>query len=318
MTQVITRDNMQEFLEKGRVAEFVAPVPEGETKTETKTETKAEEKPVEETKTEAAQQTTTEATEEQKKLEAVEDDLPEKAQKRIDTKHRQMKEAEEWARAQYLEKLAAEKRVGELEAKVAELEKSKSPAPAEVQATAPKQEDFATVAEYVDAQVEWKLKQKEAEQAETAKKTADQQVQADHMKRVKAFSDAHPDYDEVLAKADLTLSMPLIQYIRESEMGPDLAFHLSNHVDVAERLNRLSPIKALAEIGKIEAKLTPPAKAEETKPAANTPTQSRAPAPISTIDGKKEPVKKDPSEMSFKELRAHNEEQRRLKAQKSR
>jgi hypothetical protein len=309
--QVVTSENMLELIEKGRVADFVAPKSEGETKVdEPKVETKTEE-----VKAEGEQQTAPETAAEQKKPEAAEDDLPERAQQRINAKHRQMKEAEEFGKAQYLEKLAAEKRVGELEAKVAELEKSKSPAPVDEPAKAPKQEDFETVQKYVDALVDWKLQERRDEDAKKAAQSAQAAIESAHQARVKKFAESHPDYQETLEKADLTLALPVLQYIRESELGPDLALHLSQNVEIAERLNRLSPIKALAEIGKIEAKLTP-AKADEPKPTTKQPEVSRAPAPITPIEGKKEPVHKDPSEMNFKELRAHNEAQRRLKASK--
>ncbi len=316
--QVVTSENMLELIETGRVADFVAPKPEGETKDEVK----AEDKPTgDETKTEAAQQPAAETTEAKKPTD-VDDELPEKVQKRINEKHRQMKEAEEWGKSAYLDKLAAEKRVGELEAKVAELEKSKSPAPVKEQAEAPKQEDFATVAEYVDAQVEWKFQQKEAERAQSAKAAEDAKVQAAHVERIKSFAEKTADYDEVLNKADLTLPVPVIQFIRESDAGPRVAYHLSQDKiaggDLAERIGRMSPIKALAEMGKLEAKLTAPK--DEPKPAAPSkqPEVSRAPAPITPIDGRKGEAEKDPAKMSFPELRAHREAERQRAAQKAR
>jgi hypothetical protein len=297
------------LIQTGRVADFVAPTSEVAPKDEPKDEQKTDE-----AKPEAEQQTATE-TAEAKEPKAAEDDLPERAQKRINEKHRQMKEAEEFGKAQYLEKLAAEKRVGELEAKVAELEKSNSPAPVDEPAKAPKQEDFATVAEYVDAQVEWKLQQRAVEDAKKAAQSAQAAIDSAHQARVNKFVESHPDYQETLEKADLTLAIPLLQYIRESDLGPDLALHLSKNVEIAERLNRLSPIKALAELGKIEAKLAP-AKVDEPKPSSRQPETSKAPAPITPIDGKKEPVQKDPSQMTFAELRAHNAAERRRKAAK--
>jgi hypothetical protein len=307
MSQVVTNENMLELIQTGRVAEFVAPVTEPvkveEAKAEPTVEKSVEEKPTEAVATEAAKPTDVDA------------ELPEKVQKRINEKHRQMKEAEEWGKAQYLEKLAAEKRVGELEAKVSGLEKSNTPAPVKEPATAPKQEDFSTVAEYVDASVDWKLKQKEAEAAESVRKSEQIQLEQAHQKRILEASSRIADYESVVNKSEIELRMPLIQYIRESDMGPDLAYHLAKNPDVAERLNRLSPIKQLAEMGKLEMTIQKPAKADEPK-SSKTPEQSKAPAPITPIDGKKEPVTKDPSEMSFAELRQHNEQQRRLKAAK--
>ena len=305
MAQVVTRENMAELLENGSVPEFVAPgtEPVAEVKPNSgeeaaKTEAVADPPKAEETKAE-------------------EPALPDEVQKRINAKHRQMKEAEEFAKSQYLEKLAAEKRVEELERENAELKKSSAPAPEE-EAKPPKQEDFATVQEYLDAavtyNVEAKLKERERLSGEKAAADAAAALAAEHEKRFKAAAERIPDLEEVVGKADFNLRMPLYQYIRESETGPELAYHIAKNPDIAERLNRLSPIKALAELGKIEVAL---AKAPEApKPAQSQPEVSKAPAPIKPLSGNSEPVHKEPKDMTFKELRAHNEQQRRLKAQK--
>lgn len=306
MAQVVTNENMLELIQTGRVAEFVPPATEPAKVEEAKAE------PIVEKSGEEPAAAVVEA----QKPADVDAELPEKVQKRINEKHRQMKEAEEWGKAQYLEKLAAEKRVGELQAQVDGFAKSNTPAPVQEPATAPKQEDFSTVAEYVDASVEWKLKQKEAESVANAAKAEQAQVEAAHQKRILEAVSRIPDYEEVVNKSDLELRMPLIQFIRESELGPDLAYHLEKNRDVAERLNRLSPIRQLAEMGKLEETLKKP-KADAAKIPSKPPETSKAPAPITAIEGKKEAVtSKDPSQMSFAELRAHNEQQRRLKAQK--
>ena len=309
MAQVVTRENMAELLENGSVPEFVAPGTEPAAKPEEAKPNSGEET----AKTEAAAELP--KAEETKAEEPV---LPDEVQKRINAKHRQMKEAEEFAKSQYLEKLAAEKRVEELERENAELKKSSAPAPQEEEAKPPKQEDFATVQEYLDAavayNVEAKLKERERLSGEKAAADAAAALAAEHEKRFKAAAGRIPDLEEVVGKADFNLRMPLYQYIRESETGPELAYHLAKNPDIAERLNRLSPIKALAELGKIEVALAKPT--EATKPAQSQPEVSKAPAPIKPLSGNSEPVHKDPKDMTFKELRAHNEQQRRLKAQK--
>jgi hypothetical protein len=68
----------------------------------------------------------------------------------------------------------------------------------------------------------------------------------------------------------------------------------------------------LAELGKLEDRLfaTKPEAAAD-KPTQATSTQvSRAPAPIQPLDGKTTVVAKDPSQMSFQELRALRIQQR--------
>ncbi len=313
MAQVVTSENIAELVTSRTVAEFVAPGTEPAVKAE-------EPKPA---SGEAAETPKTETAEQPKAEEKkADDELPEKVQKRINEKHRHAKEAEEFAKAQYLEKLAAEKRVGELEAEIASLKKSNTPAPAE-EAKPPRQEDFATVQEYLDAAVAYgidaKLKEREAQSAEAAKARAEAEIQAAHVKRFKAFEEKNPEVAALIGKSDLDLKIPLMQYIRESDAGPELAGHLAQNPDVAERLNRLSPIKALAELGKLEVALAKPAeKSEAPKAEQPKPAMTKAPAPIKPLGGNSEPVHKDPANMTFPELRAHNEQQRRLKAQQQR
>ena len=73
------------------------------------------------------------------------------------------------------------------------------------------------------------------------------------------------------------------------------------HRDNPSELNRilnLSPIRAIAELGKMEAKLSKePEKKVDEKPV------SKAPAPITIVSGQSTTVQKDPKDMTFRELR---------------
>jgi len=96
-----------------------------------------------------------------------------------------------------------------------------------------------------------------------------------------------PDYDEMIASAsDITVNDAIRDAMLESEQGPRILYHLAENPELAEKLNTLSTVSALREIGKLEAKFeaseTPKdAKTEaETKPSI---ARSKAPAPISPI-----------------------------------
>jgi hypothetical protein len=64
-----------------------------------------------------------------------------------------------------------------------------------------------------------------------------------------------PDYDAVMAASDVPVAEHVLDELRESELGPQLAYHLDKNPDVAEKLNTMNPRQAAREIGRLEAKL---------------------------------------------------------------
>lgn len=308
--QVVTSENFQQFVETGKVPEFKPPeAPKADAKVD---------EPVKEP-VRAADGTFAEAKTD--KIEAVpvaedEDGLTpdekarftEQISKKIGAKHRLMKEAEEFGRSQYLERLAAEKRADELERKVNELETKSRPAP-EAEKAQPKPEDFTTVAEYTDALTDWKVDKKFAEReqqqaADKARAEAEAATKAFQTRLAAAIKEI-PDYQEVIDGSEAIARHHILNYLIESDIGPKLQYHLAKNPDVLDRLNQLSPIKAIAELGKLETKLEKPVEPKaEAKLNAIVPV-SQAPAPITPIDGKTTPVHKDPATMTIKELREY-------------
>ncbi len=75
---------------------------------------------------------------------------------------------------------------------------------------------------------------------------------------------------------------------------------MSKNQGELNRILKLSPIRASAELGKLEAtfeKAAPEAKADP-----KAPTTSKAPVPINPIAGQGAGFEKDPSKMNFREL----------------
>lgn len=236
------------------------------------------------------------------------DAVKRKIDKIVAKKHRAMKEAEEFARDEYRERKAAVERAEALQREIDALKGTKSgtgPAPAEGK---PKPEDFKTVGEYTDALVEWKfnqrVKQQETEDASKQQKKAIEAVQESFGSRVAEAAKEISDYNEVIEAADWDVPHHMQAYIVDSEIGPKLGYHLAKHRDEFDRIAQLSPIRAIAELGKLEDKLkTKAAPVQST--TATVATVSRAPAPIQPLEGKSTTVAKDPSQMTFAELRAH-------------
>ena len=93
----------------------------------------------------------------------------------------------------------------------------------------------------------------------------------------------------------------MLAYLTETETGAELTYHLAKNPAELARLQKLSPRKALAELGKLEPKyLEPAAAAKETVSIART--VSQAPAPITPLEAGKTVVQTDPAKMNFREL----------------
>jgi hypothetical protein len=188
---------------------------------------------------------------------------------------------------------------GEIRALKAELAKHQKPAeggpgaasPAEpAKPEEPKMPDLETfpgtykeyqakLAEYVGKLTDYKLKLAEEASAAKAASDAAAQRQRDQAKaweeaetKVKAKPD-RADYDEVADSVELPGDAPasgaIAQAIQLSDIGPELLYHLGKNPAVVKQLTAMSPIAAVRELGKIEAKLT----AEPVKPTAAAPKE---------------------------------------------
>lgn len=331
--QVTTPQNFQQLIETGKVDAFVPP--EGSKQAEKAAESGAVSKTAETPGrgadgkfTKAADSDTSTPTGATPEVDEGGDDLPEKARKAIGKKHKQMKEAEEFASKSYRERLAAETRAEQAEAKLREAEAKSRPATVEKEDKPPKPEDFATVAEYTDALTDYKVEKKFA--AETARKEQER-LDAEKAAREREFgkrlADAKKeftDFDEVMGSIAGTemdrVHTDVVEYLQESDHGARLMYHLAKNPDTLDRLRKLSPRRFIAELGKLETQWEkqPEPEAKLSEVAANTtvPAVSKAPAPIQPLEGKNSAVTKDPAKMNFQELREYErgrEAQRRAR-----
>ena len=94
-----------------------------------------------------------------------------------------------------------------------------------------------------------------------------------------------PDFDEIVASSDVVVNDDVRDAILESDVGPQVLYHLAENDELAKKIAGMSPKAALREIGKLEERLS-------VKPTAKQETvvKSRAPAPISPIRGGVAPV----------------------------
>lgn len=86
------------------------------------------------------------------------------------------------------------------------------------------------------------------------------------------------------------MSQDIVDVIRDSEVSTALTYHLATNLDEAEKLVRMTPVRAAQELVRLEAKLQLP----------KTKKVSDAPAPIKPI-GSTSPSGKDPEKMTIEE-----------------
>lgn len=333
--QVITPENHVEFITTGKVPEFKAPDAKEAAKTDVKADAGAApkpdatkvadgEKPKDEPKRDADGKFVKAGDTADGASSGVDDDdakLTEKISRIISKKHREMKEAQEFATGEGRRAIEAERRAEQLQREIDALKGKKSEGPNTDDAAGndpnePKPGDFKTVGEYTRALVKYEAK-KAGETGKANAEQSKQQEQANELvgaftKRQDEFKAATPDYEDVVGGTDLIIPNIAMQYLIESDFGPQLGYHLAKNPDEAARLRTLSPSRCLAELGKMETKFVKPAteKVEQAKAGEI----SKAPAPIKPLEGKEAAVTKDPSQMSFQELRAFRQQEARAKA----
>jgi hypothetical protein len=313
MPKVITGAGLQEFIETGK-HDVIAPQKKGDKEApalEVKKEVVLEIKPPEEPKAEAKPEVKVE----EDGLEPEDKDLSEIIRKKIGKKHRAMKEAQEaasdaetFAKGQYDRARLAEERAGQLEKQLEEARKAVAPPVPEA-----KEPDLK---EYTDdkGQIRWqeytlavaKFAADRAVQEDRARQAQDKEAaeRAEAARKFKEKADKIDGFADKLSGSQVWFPNAVLEYITESEDGPEIVMHLLNHPETAEQISKLRPIKAIAEIGKIVkgfggAKAVVPA-----APVEVPIDRGGAPPPITPISGSGTgTINTDPARMSFKELR---------------
>lgn len=117
-------------------------------------------------------------------------------------------------------------------------------------------------------------------------------------KREADFIASKPDYVEKVRRSPAyggpVITNEMAEVIRESDVGPQIAYYLADNVERSAAISRLSPLAQAREIGRIEARL----EVEKAKP----PAVSKAPPPPPKIEAIEPAVEKSPSEMSDTEF----------------
>lgn len=162
--------------------------------------------------------------------------------------------------------------------------------------------DFTDYETYIEALTDWKTTQKVTEVVHNQREATIQERQrAEALEVAKGWAGKQeqarksiPDYDEVLGEAETVVAPHVTDAILTSDRGPEVAYHLAKNPALAEKLNRLSPIAAAREIGRIEAAL------EKSSPGtsrSSPPPPARTTRSSATLSG-------DPAKMDHEQYRA--------------
>jgi transcriptional regulator NrdR family protein len=167
-----------------------------------------------------------------------------------------------------------------LEARLAALEKQSQPQQAVVADQEPQPSQFNDAFEYAKALAEYtadkriaEMKQEEAKAREAVER---QKVIDQWTQKVQKAKAELPDFDDIVASSEVVVNDDIRDAILESDVGPQILYHLAENDEVAKKIAGLSAKQALREIGKLEARF------EKTEPA-QTVAKSKAPAPINPI-----------------------------------
>jgi hypothetical protein len=171
----------------------------------------------------------------------------------------------------------------------------------------PTREQFENYEDYIEARATYRAELKAAElvdkklnEKEQTERSAREAVQnrtiSEHWtKREAAFTESADDYEDLVVpfvqeemqQIDLTTRRAIV----ESDLGPNILYYLAKNPDEFERIADLSPLRQIAEIGKLEDKVAkPPAK-----------KASNAPDPIKPV-GTKASVEVSPENMTDKQF----------------
>lgn len=132
-----------------------------------------------------------------------------------------------------------------------------------------------------------------------------QQQQANQQAEAQRVTDSFNDQISALGKDDFASKVSAIPVLPEGVAaammqepnGAELAYHLSNHLDIADNLANMSPANALMELGRISAKMS-------TKPTIK---QSAAPDPIEPVSAGSSLSSSIDDDMSIKDwMKAYN------------
>lgn len=255
--------------------------------------------------------------------------------KAIGKKHRQVKEAEEFAADQYNNRRLAEQRAEAAERRAQELEGKQQAAKVEEvkEPVEPQRAQFQTDEQFtaawakyrddlIDYRVDQRLKKQQADDAKARAAAEQAAIVSAAQERLSAAAKLVRDFEETI-DTDLNVPGHIAAYMQRSPLFAELGYHFAKHPEVLAELRKLTPAEALVEVGVIKSTLRPfsethtgegkasngsePSKTNGATPSTQTgdsPSKPRGTAPVITplSAGSTSQVEKAPEQMSTREM----------------
>jgi len=115
---------------------------------------------------------------------------------------------------------------------------------------------------------------------QTARQQWEIKRQQNYSTRYQAFVKTNPTFEQEINREDLLLTVPMVDAIKDSEVGPQLLLHLARHPEDIDRIAALHDVLAYGEMKKLEGQL---AGAHSGSPPVVAQVHSQAPAPIKPV-----------------------------------
>ena len=170
-----------------------------------------------------------------------------------------------------------------LEARLQALEQGQAPQRPQAGDQKPTPDQFTDAFEYAEALAEYSAERalKERDKQDQARKAQEAQAKVVQTwsKRLEAAKAEIDDFDEMVASSDVVVPNHIRDAILESDVGPQILYHLASNQDQARSFNDMTVAQALRAVGKLEAKF----EKAETGKSERSVVKSKAPAPINPI-----------------------------------
>jgi len=180
------------------------------------------------------------------------------------------------------DKLSLETRLQELEGRVA-------PTPqADPIGLKPQASQFNDAFEYAEALAEWSTEKalNDRDKQEQQRKVEDQrnEVIKSWSQKLEKAKVEMPDFDDMVASSNVQVRDEVRDAILESDVGPQILYHLASDDDYALKISQMPVNKALKELGRLEVQFErKEAPIEKSEPVI----RSKAPAPIKPLANSK-------------------------------
>jgi hypothetical protein len=151
----------------------------------------------------------------------------------------------------------------------------------------PKLEDFESIDDFVDAKLQYALKQGQEQEAQPAQQDQNVDAVTFELNKDDLYSNGiakYADFNEVVGAehVDITpyMANAIFETIEDADLQVDTAYYLGNNPKEAAKIAKLPPVRQIAEVVKVSNKIT-------AKKTGKQKAVSKAPAPIEPVGGKK-------------------------------